>query len=424
MKTHKNRKLQCYSTFMAMVHENSQKSDTSIFFNFHDPGYMKIHKSTWISTKIRCVNFIQFSWFRVHENSQKSDTSIFFNFHDPRYMKIHKNQTLLFSSTFMTPGTWKSTKIRRFYFLQPGLIFVSWKLNKIEASDFCGFSCTGHENWIKSMRLIFVNFHIPGVMKVEQKSDASIFFNFHDPGYMKIHKNQTHWFYSIFMTPGYMKICKNQTLLFYSTFMTPGTWKFTKIRPGATKVEENRRVWFLWIFMFPAGVMKIEENRTIWFLWIFMYPGSWKLNEIEASDFCGFSCTQGSWKLKKIEVSDFFGISCTFVDFHVPGVMKVEKNRSVWFLWILMYPGPWKLNNIEASDFCEFSCTQGHESWIKLKRLIFVNFYVTGVMKVEENQSIWFLWIFKYMGSWKLNKINASDFCEFSCTRGHESWRK
>ena len=88
-----------------------------------------------------------------------------------------------------------------------------------------------------------------------------------------------------------------------------------------------------------------------------------------------------------------------------------------------MYPGPWKLNNIEASDFCEFSCTQGHESWIKLKRLIFVNFYVTGVMKVEENQSVWFLWIFKYMGSWKLNKINASDFCEFSCTRGHESWR-
>ena len=58
------------------VHENPQKSDTLIFFNFHDPGYM--------------------------ENPQKSDALIFFNFHDPGYMKIQKNQMLRFSSTFMT----------------------------------------------------------------------------------------------------------------------------------------------------------------------------------------------------------------------------------------------------------------------------------------------------------------------------------
>ena len=110
------------------VHENSQKSNTSIFSNFHDPGYMKIHIHqmlrfssifmTWKSTKIRRFNFVQFSWPWVRENSQKLDASIFFNFHDPGYMKIQKNQRLWFSSTFMTPGTWKSTKIGRFNFVQ------------------------------------------------------------------------------------------------------------------------------------------------------------------------------------------------------------------------------------------------------------------------------------------------------------------
>jgi hypothetical protein len=152
---------------------NPQKSDTAIFFNFHDPGYMKIHKiqtiwfssifmilgtwkftkikhfdflqlswprvhenpqnseawiffnfnfvCTWKFTKIRTFDFLQLSWSWVHENPQKSDTLIFFNFHDSGYMKIHKNQTLRFSSTLMIPGTWKSTKIRRFDFLQ-----LSW----------------------------------------------------------------------------------------------------------------------------------------------------------------------------------------------------------------------------------------------------------------------------------------------------------
>ena len=149
------------------VHENPQKSDTSIFFNFHDPGYRKIRKNqtlrfsstfmtpgTWKFTKIRRFDSIQFSWPRVQENPQKSDASIFFNFHDPGYMKVHKNQTLQFYSIFMTQGTWKLNrgKLKKMY---PG----SWKMKKIEASDFCGFSCTqGHENWIGSKRLIFVNY--------------------------------------------------------------------------------------------------------------------------------------------------------------------------------------------------------------------------------------------------------------------------
>ena len=90
------------------LHGNPQKLDALIFFNFHDPGYMKSTKirrfnfvqvswppGTWKSTKIRRFDFIQFSWPRVHENPQKYDSLIFFNFHDPG-------------------GTWKSTKIRQF----------------------------------------------------------------------------------------------------------------------------------------------------------------------------------------------------------------------------------------------------------------------------------------------------------------------
>ena len=69
------------------LHGNPQKLDALIFFNFHDPGYMK-------STKIRRFNFLQLSRPRVHENPQKYDALIFFNFHDPGYMKIHKNQTI------------------------------------------------------------------------------------------------------------------------------------------------------------------------------------------------------------------------------------------------------------------------------------------------------------------------------------------
>ena len=166
MKVHKNQTLWFSSTLMTpgtgkfakirrfdflqlswpRVHASSQKSDVLILFNFHDPGYRKIHKNqtlwfysifmtpgTGKPTKIRCFDFLQFSWPHVHknqtlrflqlswprvlENIQNSDTTIFFNFHDPGYMKVHKNQTLWFYSIFMTPGTGKFTKIRCFNFL-------------------------------------------------------------------------------------------------------------------------------------------------------------------------------------------------------------------------------------------------------------------------------------------------------------------
>ena len=173
--------------------------------------------------------------------------------------------------------------------------------------------------------------------------------------------------------------------------------------------------------------MKINKNQTIQF--------SQKIRRFDFDyDFCGFSCT-GSWKLKKIELSDFWGFSCTL------GHENWIESKCLIFVIFMVR----KNKEIEVSRFCGFSCTRGHENWIESKCLIFVNFHVPGrghekwrklkclifadfpvpgVMKIEENQSVWFLWIFMYLGSWKMKKIKVSGFCGFSCTWGHESWKK
>ena len=72
----------------------------------------------------------------------------------------------------------------------------------------------------------FLEFLWPPVHETSQKSGDSIFLNFHDPQYMKLQNLQ---FYRIFMTL-YMKLHKNQKLPFSWIFMTPGTWNFTKIK--------------------------------------------------------------------------------------------------------------------------------------------------------------------------------------------------
>ena len=130
----------------------------------------------------------------------------------------------------------------------------------------------------------------------------------------------------------------------------------------------------------------------------------------------------GSWKFKKSEGSDFWEISCTggngnwrklkrliFEKFHVPGVMKIQENWIVWFLRNFKYRGSWKSEKIEASNFWEFSCTVGNGNWRKLKRLIFVKFHVPEVMKIQEKWSIWFLRNFMYRGNgnwWKLKRLS------------------
>ena len=155
--------------------------------------------------------------------------------------------------------------------------------------------------------------------------------------------------------------------LFSSFFMTPVTWKFTKIR----QYDFVQFSWKRLIFVDCHGVMKVKENWIVWFL---------RMRGHE------------KWRKSKLLIFiSFHLLNLIFVDFHVPRVMKNEENWIVWFLWIFMYPG-------------------GHESWIKLNRLIFVDFQN---MKVEENQSVIFLWIFMYPGPWKLKKIEVSDFVDF-----------
>ena len=120
---------------------------------------------TWNLAKIGCFNFLQFSWPRVHETLQKSDSSIFSNFHDLGYMKPWKIQKLQFSLIFMTPGTWNLAKIGCFNF---SLIFMTstWNLAKISIYNFLQFSWPRvHETLQKLNALVFSNFHDPGYTK-------------------------------------------------------------------------------------------------------------------------------------------------------------------------------------------------------------------------------------------------------------------
>ena len=152
------------------VHEISQKWTALIFFNFHEP---------WKSSKIRRFNFLQFSWPRVHENPQKSDDSIIFNFHDTGYMKFHKNQTLWFSSTFMTPGVYENQQ-------------------KSDDSIF-------RKNQTLWFWLWFLWIFMYWVMKIEE--------------------NWIVWFLRIFMTPGTWKLIK--------------IWRFDYLQFSWSRVHEN-----------------------------------------------------------------------------------------------------------------------------------------------------------------------------------------
>ena len=165
-----------------------------------------MYLGSWKSSKIRQFNFLQFSWPRVHENPQKSDDSI-----------------------FMTPDTWKSSKIRQFNFLQ--LSWPStWKstkiIIKIKGSDFL---------W-KLNRLIFVDFHVP-------------------PGSCKLRKIKASDFCEISCTRGHKNWrTLNHTLQF--------SWKLNKIKTSD----------FFW-----------KLNLLI-FVDFYVPPGSSKLRIIKASE--------------------------------------------------------------------------------------------------------------------------------------------
>ena len=147
-------------------------------------------------TKIKSLSFVQFSWPRVHKNSQKSkasDLSNFhdqikcFNFHDPGYTKLHKIQTLQFRPIFMTPGARNFTKIRHFNFVLFSWPRVHETSQKSDTSILPDFHDPGYT---KIKYFNFLQFSWPRVHETSQKSDTSILPNFHDPGYTKIHKYQ------------------------------------------------------------------------------------------------------------------------------------------------------------------------------------------------------------------------------------------
>ena len=190
---------------------------------------MKLHKNqtlhfspismipgTWNFTKIRHFTFLEFPWSRIHETSQKSDPSIFSNFHDPGYMKIHKNQTLQFSPIFMTPGTWKSTKIRHFNFLQfswPG----TWKFKKNDPVHLYGYMKTGLGSW-KLMKIEVFDFNEFSCTRV-----------------MKIGENWSVWFLWIFVYPGSWKLEKIEVFDFYEFSCTRGheNWRNSAAEPNS-----------------------------------------------------------------------------------------------------------------------------------------------------------------------------------------------
>jgi len=117
----------------------------------------------------------------------------------------------------------------------------------------------------------------------------------------------------------------------------------------------------------------------------FYYSNFLRSSNESALRFLDFALFHGFFQVLSLFVTfqQFFNnnLHPVFARFHVPGFMKIRENWSIRFWQGFMYPGSWKLEKIEASDFGKVSCP----------------------------------------GSCKLEKIEASDFCKVSCTRGHEN---
>ena len=177
MKFHKIQMLQFPPTFMT-VHETSQKSNASIFSNFYDPGYTKPHKNQILQfslifmtpgrqnfTKIKCFNFLQFSWTRVDEISQNSNASISSNFQD---------------------HTRNFTKIKFFNFLQFSWPWVHETSQKSNASIFSNFH-DRTRNFTKIKCFNFIQFSWPRVHKIHKNQMLQFNPNLNHPRYTKLH---------------------------------------------------------------------------------------------------------------------------------------------------------------------------------------------------------------------------------------------
>ena len=177
-----------------------------------------------------------------------------------------------------------------------------------------------------------------------------------------------------------------------------------------------------------------EFSWSVWFLLVFMYLGSWKSSKIRQFNFLQFSwprvhenpqksddsifMTPDTWKSSKIRQFNFLQLSWPSTWKSTKIIIKIKASDFLWKLNRLIFvdfhvpPGSCKLRKIKASDFCEISCTRGHENWRKLNCLIFEDFHVPGVIRIEENWIVWFLRIFMYPGTWKSTKIIHFNFLE------------
>ena len=159
-------------------HENWWKTNRQFFVIFCDPEVMNI--------------------------DEKTMRLFFVYFHDRRAMKIDEKLCTWFLWFFVTPGSWQLEVMKidekwKAWFLCFFVTAGSWKLMKNYAPDFCDFLWPGgHENWCKTMRLIFVIFCDRGLMKIDEKLCAWFLWFF-----MKIDEKWKVWFLWFFVTAGH-----------------------------------------------------------------------------------------------------------------------------------------------------------------------------------------------------------------------------
>jgi len=133
--------------FLSQVHETLQKSDASIFSNFHNPRYMK-----------PCQNLrLESSPIFMTPHTWNLDSWIFSNFHDPGYMKPCKNQRFQFSLIFMNPGTSCKNQMLQFslIFMTPGT-WNLWQNLRLQFSLIFMNPGTSCKNRMLQFSLIFM----------------------------------------------------------------------------------------------------------------------------------------------------------------------------------------------------------------------------------------------------------------------------
>ena len=115
---------------------------------------------SWKITKIRRSVFHQFSGPRGHENSNKSganrQTSFLVNLHNrPGYMNFQKNIKLQFCPISIDPGTWIFKKMSNLIFGQSPQTRIHEYSKKCQTSILANFHRPGYMNFQKNIKFQF-----------------------------------------------------------------------------------------------------------------------------------------------------------------------------------------------------------------------------------------------------------------------------